>query len=133
MANAFPFGHDHQYDWRQHNAGPANTHHPAQQQQQQHAAAQHFGRLPAMNNAVATGPPQMSGHTPNDHQVSLLGSQDPQQQEDNRRTLEWIAQLLNPTTRETALLELSKKREQVPELALVLWHSFGTSTPSEIA
>jgi hypothetical protein len=45
--------------------------------------------------------------------------------EENRRVLEWIAQLMKPNTRETALLELSKKREQVPELALILWHSFG--------
>lgn len=46
--------------------------------------------------------------------------------EDDRKTMEWIVQLLNSQTRETALLELSKKREAVPELALVLWHSFGT-------
>ena len=46
--------------------------------------------------------------------------------EDNRRTLAYIADLLNENTREAALLELSKKREQVPELALILWHSFGT-------
>jgi CCR4-NOT transcription complex subunit 9 len=46
--------------------------------------------------------------------------------EDNRRTLAYIADLLNESTREAALLELSKKREQVPELALILWHSFGT-------
>jgi hypothetical protein len=39
--------------------------------------------------------------------------------------MEFIVQLLNVNTRETALLELSKKREAVPELALVLWHSFG--------
>jgi CCR4-NOT transcription complex subunit 9 len=45
--------------------------------------------------------------------------------EENRRVLEWIAQVLNTNTRESALLELSKKREQVPELALILWHSFG--------
>ena len=45
--------------------------------------------------------------------------------EDNRKVLEWIAQVLNANTREAALLELSKKREQVPELALILWHSFG--------
>jgi hypothetical protein len=45
--------------------------------------------------------------------------------EDNRRTLQYIADLLNENTREAALLELSKKREQVPELALILWHSFG--------
>jgi hypothetical protein len=45
--------------------------------------------------------------------------------EDSRKTMEFIVQLLNVQTRETALLELSKKREAVPELALVLWHSFG--------
>jgi CCR4-NOT transcription complex subunit 9 len=33
--------------------------------------------------------------------------------------------LMSPTTREAALLELSKKREQWDDLALVLWHSFG--------
>lgn len=45
--------------------------------------------------------------------------------EENRRVLVWISDLLNEDRRETALLELSKKREQVPELALILWHSFG--------
>ncbi len=34
--------------------------------------------------------------------------------------------LTNPSTKETALLELSKKRESFPELAPFLWHSFGT-------
>lgn len=33
------------------------------------------------------------------------------------------------TQRETALLELSKKREQYEDLALVLWHSFGELLP----
>ena len=32
---------------------------------------------------------------------------------------------MNGNSRETALMELSKKREQVPELALIIWHSFG--------
>lgn len=45
--------------------------------------------------------------------------------DDTRKVLDWVAQLMNASTRETALLELSKKREQVPELALILWHSFG--------
>ena len=45
-----------------------------------------------------------------------------------------VIDLLEPVTREGALLELSKKREQFDELALVLWHSFGkhssrTSSP----
>jgi CCR4-NOT transcription complex subunit 9 len=44
---------------------------------------------------------------------------------ENKRTLTFIADLLNEHTRGVALLELSKKCEQVPELALILWHSFG--------
>lgn len=38
----------------------------------------------------------------------------------------WIQELLHPDTREHALIELSKKREVLPELAPLLWHSFGT-------
>jgi CCR4-NOT transcription complex subunit 9 len=48
--------------------------------------------------------------------------------EENRRVLGWVAELLNGNSRETALMELSKKREQVPELALIIWHSFGESS-----
>ncbi|KAF9144696.1 Cell differentiation protein rcd1 [Linnemannia schmuckeri] len=36
-----------------------------------------------------------------------------------------VLELTNPVNREQALLELSKKREQFDELALVLWHSYG--------
>ena len=36
-----------------------------------------------------------------------------------------VIDLMDPSTREGALLELSKKREQYDDLALVLWHSFG--------
>lgn len=36
-----------------------------------------------------------------------------------------VIDLMDASTREAALLELSKKREQYDELALVLWHSFG--------
>ena len=48
--------------------------------------------------------------------------------EENSRVVHWIAELLKEETREQALLELSKKREQVPELAQILWHSFGEMT-----
>ena len=48
--------------------------------------------------------------------------------EEDRKVLNWVAELLDPARREGALMELSKKREQVPELALVLWHSFGVMT-----
>jgi CCR4-NOT transcription complex subunit 9 len=44
----------------------------------------------------------------------------------NSQIYEWILELSSPDTRETALLELSKKREVVPDLAPMLWHSFGT-------
>lgn len=37
----------------------------------------------------------------------------------------YVHQLINPQTRENALLELSKKRENFPELAPYLWYSFG--------
>eukprot|EP00955_Chlamydomonas_euryale_P096553 365019-Chlamydomonas_euryale.AAC.17 len=39
---------------------------------------------------------------------------------------QYVHQLINPATRENALLELSKKRENFPELAPYLWYSFGT-------
>jgi CCR4-NOT transcription complex subunit 9 len=66
------------------------------------------------NNIIPRGPAN-----------DLQGNGDSGMSEENRRVLEWIAQLMKPNTRETALLELSKKREQVPELALILWHSYG--------
>mmetsp|Transcript_18358 Transcript_18358/g.30765 ORF Transcript_18358/g.30765 Transcript_18358/m.30765 type:complete len:342 (-) Transcript_18358:126-1151(-) len=37
-----------------------------------------------------------------------------------------VLQLIVPEQREAALLELSKKRESFPDLAPVLWHSYGT-------
>lgn len=45
---------------------------------------------------------------------------------DREKIYQWIVELASPETRENALLELSKKREDVPELAPMLWHSFGT-------
>lgn len=45
---------------------------------------------------------------------------------DREQVYVWIQELGHPDTRETALLELSKKREVVPDLAPMLWHSFGT-------
>lgn len=50
----------------------------------------------------------------------------PLQQVDREKIYQWIVELASPDTRENALLELSKKREVVPDLAPMLWHSFGT-------
>lgn len=38
----------------------------------------------------------------------------------------WITELLSSATRENALMELSRKREKVVDLAVLLWHSFGS-------
>lgn len=45
---------------------------------------------------------------------------------DSEKIYQWVHELSSPETRENALLELSKKREVVPDLALMLWNSFGT-------
>ncbi|KAK1066649.1 RNA-binding protein, CCR4-NOT complex subunit Rcd1 [Friedmanniomyces endolithicus] len=120
----------------------------AQQQQQQQQAQQqqqqHYGRMTAQTGSTANSnnmnqsslgsrdsaleqqqqQQQQQQHGPS----SIFSSNGEQMSEENRRVLEWIAQVLNANTRESALLELSKKREQVPELALILWHSFGVMT-----
>ena len=93
---------------------------------QSHAAAaaaaaqqQHFNRMAATSNgASALGTDAQGGASVPD-QVSPSAEE--------RKVLEWVAQLLYVDTREAALLELSKKREQFPQLALILWHSFGKS------
>jgi hypothetical protein len=47
--------------------------------------------------------------------------------QDDEKIYALVIDLMDPETRDTALLELSKKREQYDDLALVLWHSFGMS------
>lgn len=60
------------------------------------------------------------GHNPHPPQVSGLS------EIEREKIYTWILELSSPDTREHALLELSKKREVVPDLAPMLWHSFGT-------
>ena len=45
--------------------------------------------------------------------------------QDEAKVFALVIDLMDVNTREAALLELSKKREQYDDLALVLWHSFG--------
>ncbi|WAQ94566.1 CNOT9-like protein [Mya arenaria] len=47
-------------------------------------------------------------------------------QAEREKVYQWIGELTSPDTRENALQELSKKRDVVPDLAPMLWHSFGT-------
>ena len=85
------------------------------------------GTVPASNAASATtaagGPAagaQNTGPSPGPGANSGAGGVDRDQ------IYQWILELSSPDTRETALLELSKKREVVPDLAPMLWNSFGT-------
>ena len=58
-------------------------------------------------------------------QHPAAGGQGGKPQTENEKVYYLIVDLMDPATREGALLELSKKREQWDDLALVLWHSFG--------
>jgi CCR4-NOT transcription complex subunit 9 len=106
-----------------------------QQQQAQQQQNQQYNRMSAAPNGNSNTTNTMTQTLGNsrdsglDHgPSSIFSANGEQMSEENRRVLEWIAQVLNANTRESALLELSKKREQVPELALILWHSFGVMT-----
>lgn len=50
---------------------------------------------------------------------------------DQARIFEWIQQLVLGPGKDTALLELSKKREQLEDLAIILWHSYGKRSPDD--
>lgn len=126
MAQPHIYSHQQQYppaDWshtlashQQHGHGQ-NT---AAAQQQQHQ--QHYNRLAA--GSAANG--ESAGYAVGNADGSPASAGSIGSTADERRVLDWIAQLMNPAQREAALLELSKKREQFPQLALILWHSFGT-------
>ncbi|OJJ49356.1 hypothetical protein ASPZODRAFT_14074 [Penicilliopsis zonata CBS 506.65] len=127
-------------------------HHPHQAQQhsslaaQQHAQVQaqqqHYNRLAMVGGAggagnpvgqqgavVAGGGAGGAGAGAGDGAMaSAVTVMDGGVSEENRKVFIWVAELLDPARREAALMELSKKREQVPELALVIWHSFGVMT-----
>ena len=88
------------------------------------AAAQqnHYNRIAASNN---TNGHSHSGHSLSTDMGSSTGLAENNITEEHRRLVNWVAELLNGNSREQALMELSKKREQVPELALIIWYSFG--------
>ena len=112
----------------------SHQHYPGPNDWQHHShIPQHGGQ--SQNIALSHYRNQGLEHHSNERGIGAGGAQQGGQDgagmnEDNRRVLEWIAQMMRVETRESALLELSKKREQVPELALILWHSFGESAGS---
>ncbi|KAJ9627653.1 RNA-binding protein, CCR4-NOT complex subunit Rcd1 [Taxawa tesnikishii (nom. ined.)] len=142
------FSHQHQYppaDW-QHHAPHHNIPNISQHTQAHAAQQQHYGRIASQQNALAgnsLGGPGGGDHSQglnslnvggplnggaNGHGNAGPGGMGGPGGPGGGAAGGWIAQMMNPATRESALLELSKKREQVPELALILWHSFGVMT-----
>ncbi|KAL3464767.1 Rcd1-domain-containing protein [Aspergillus heterothallicus] len=150
------FSHQHQYPqadaaWLQHQQQQQHQaqHHPHQAQQhsslvaQQHAQVQaaaaaaaaaqqqHYNRIAMASNTAASNPAQGVGNGAigGDSALSTgMSMIEGGVSDENRKVFIWVAELLDANRRETALMELSKKREQVPELALVIWHSFGVMT-----
>jgi len=144
------FSHQHQYGQpnEQTSSWTHNQHqglnHIQQHAQAQVAAAaaaaaqqQHYNRIAANQSHSSANTRSGSSSDPPSSSISALlnsgaesGSPGMEQgiSEDNRKVLQWVAELMDPSRREGALMELSKKREQVPELALVIWHSFGVMT-----
>ena len=136
LSSQHVFSHQHQYQaepsWlhqQQSHHQQQHPHHISHQNAQAQAAAaaaavaqqNHYNRIASSNNN--------NGHNHNGPgagaDVSITNGMDGNITDDFRRVLVWVADLLNGNSRETALMELSKKREQVSELALIIWHSFG--------
>ncbi|ERF76110.1 Cell differentiation protein rcd1 [Endocarpon pusillum Z07020] len=145
------FSHQHQYgqqndqvsSWQQSQHQALN--HVQQQAQQAQAAAaaaaqaqqQHYSRIAVNQSHSSANNRSGSSNDPSSNNINAImnggaetGSPGMEQgiSEENRKVLQWVAELMDPARREGALMELSKKREQVPELALVIWHSFGVMT-----
>ena len=83
------------------------------------------------SNGGGSGPPS-AGATGQTSNNSSINSGQQQTANSNsapvsrERIAAWITELLSSSTREAALMELSRKREKVADLAVLLWHSFGS-------
>lgn len=95
------------------------NHNQSHNQHNQAPIRQHYNQMSHATNGSRDGGSQSSDLG------QAFGAGEQGLNAEEKRILEGIAQLMNPATRESALLELSKKREQFPQLALILWHSFG--------
>lgn len=81
-----------------------------------YATALMSNQLPIQQSFQQQQPTQQQQHEQVQHKLAQL---------DEEKIYTLVLELLNPNLREQALLELSKKREQYEDLALILWHSFG--------
>lgn len=88
-----------------------------------------LGHLDMSSNGL---PPNLIGPYVNISQLAASGAgavaASVAAHQDDEKIYALVIELMDSETRDTALLELSKKREQYDDLALVLWHSFGASS-----
>jgi CCR4-NOT transcription complex subunit 9 len=114
----------HAYPQQQHfphpDSGWLNQQQQQHQQHQQHVGA--YGMSQPRTMAMPTHPspapaPGAAGGMLNAPRSTIT--------DEDAKVYTWIVELVQGDRRETALLELSKKREQVEDLAVILWHSVG--------
>lgn len=94
---------------------------PQQMFQQQQQQAQPQQQQSSQQQQMYSGRPPSAASLSHNPSVN-------QRVSDDEKVYSWIIELMHGTSREQALLELSKKREQYDDLALILWHSFGVMT-----
>jgi len=137
------FSHDHQLWLNQQQQQQAQQAQQVQQQQhlsrQQQQQPQHTASAQSQSASLAQQgmynlPPNgrsagtvtmhnNNGPTPNPNALQHVAAQ--RLTDEETKVYGWIMELMHGSSREQALLELSKKREQVDDLALLLWHAFG--------
>lgn len=78
------------------------------------------GQMPGMGQGPTAGPGSVPGPGPTPAGITHAL--------DDPNVYHWICQLTYGPSKEQALLELGKKREQYEDLAIVLWSSFGVMT-----
>ncbi|KAL0252503.1 cell differentiation protein rcd1 [Cryptococcus tetragattii IND107] len=80
---------------------------------------------PAMQTQAGPGAGTIAGASAGGKVLLMPNGAPPPAGSDEEKIYILITELLEPETREAALLELSKKRELYEDLALVLWGGFG--------
>lgn len=89
--------------------------------------AQHLNNppAPAGPHSMGGGYPGAPQNQPGGKLLLMPGGAQPPAGSEEEKIYILITELLDASTREAALLELSKKREMYEDLALVLWGGFG--------
>lgn len=80
---------------------------------------------PAQSASATTAPTTTQTSTSASTATASVSSSQQAKQIEPDKIYQWINELCMPATRENALIELSRQREAVQDLAPMLWYSFG--------